>query len=414
MQSNSPIHIAIISIPTSGHVHVLAKMAHALKNDQPNFHIKWILTSWPDFELNPQVKELISNSCDELLILQGETPQGLALFERAYELTDKIIEQCRDCGYIIYDFLSPEGYLAGKALNIPAICTNPAIIGPFDPSDGDFINALNTADPAIKQLEKKYAVNFKDKIQYISAALSIQSDELNLIFSWPSLINIGKFKHNREHYSYQFMRSDAPMTMDLNKFNFILEKKAAGKKIVYFSLGTIATSISNNDLLDFFVYLYDCLIEDFGNDGTTEVILSFGDKAKHISSLRPVPPNFHIYSYLPQEALLQSGYIDAFITHGGGNGANEAIDSSIPMIVIPLMHDQHLCGENIEALGIGINFAYLDNMKPYFRESISPGVLKKSVNDILSLPEFSQSLKEARAEKPLPFTALPEILMSAI
>lgn len=137
-----PINIAIISIPTSGHVHVLAKMASAIKKDQPNLHIKFILTSWPDFKLNQKVKELLTSSCDEQLILQGETRQGLTHFERAHELTDEIIEKCRDCTHIIYDFLSPEGYLAGKALNIPAICTNPAIIGPFEPNDTDYLNAL--------------------------------------------------------------------------------------------------------------------------------------------------------------------------------------------------------------------------------------------------------------------------------
>jgi MGT family glycosyltransferase len=408
-------NIAVISIPTSGHVHVLAKMLRAIKQDQPDLHIKWILTSWPDFKMNPAVKELVAESCDELITLYGETPQGLQLFERACELTDDIIEQCQDCSHLIYDFLSPEGYLAGKVLKIPAICSHPAIIGPFDPKDPDYLTALQAGDNAIKQLEKKYALTFKDKIQYISAALSIQSDDLNIIFSWPHLIEIGQFRRNREHYNYQFIRSCLPGTTDLDEFKFILDKKAAGKKIVYFSLGTIASSINQIELLNFFVHLYDCLIHDFGRktNGSKdyEVILSFGDKAAHIAMLRNAPNNFHVYNYLPQEALLQAGYIDIFITHGGGNGANEAIDARVPMIVIPLMFDQHLCAENIAKLGVGISFIHFNTGQQYFRKSLYHGVLKDAVHAIFSQSAYLENLDKVRSVEPLPFTALPALLL---
>lgn len=260
---------------------------------------------------------------------------------------------------------------------------------------------------AILRLEKKYDLNLKEKIQYISAALSIQSDELNLIFSWPSLINAEEFRRNRGIYSYEFMRSPPTAGMDMCEFKFLFEKKAAGKKIIYFSLGTIAPGIKNADLLDFIIHLYDCLIKDFGENSNAvdeyEVILSFGSKESYMSSLRDIPPNFHLSPYLPQEALLQSGCIDAFITHGGGNGVNESIDHSVPMIVIPLMHDQHLCGENVSKLGIGINFPYLNNAKPYSRESVHRGVLKNAVTNILSQPEYNQYLEAVRSVKPLPF-----------
>ena len=413
---NHPDKIAIITIPTSGHVHVLAKMARDIKKDLAHLYIKWIITSWPDYEINPKVKEIISSIGDEVIILHGNTPQGLAIFERTYELTDEIIEQCRGYHYLVYDFLSPEGYIAGKALTIPAICTLPAIIGPFEPDDSDYQNALKKSERVIQQLENKYAVKLKDKIQYISAALSIQSDDLNLIFSWPNLINIGQFRRNRESYTYEFMRSCLPAAINMSEIQFLLDTISPEKKIIYFSLGTIAASINNNDLTDFFIYLYDCLIKDFGaNDNIAsnyELILSFGDKTNQISSLRQVPSNFHIHSYIPQEALLQSGRIDAFITHGGGNSTNEAIDSSVPMIVIPLMFDQHLCAENISKSGIGIHFPYIGNEKPYFRESLHPGALKNAVNDIISLSMYDQNIEKLRSVKPLPFTSLQNLLIN--
>ncbi|VDO24592.1 unnamed protein product [Haemonchus placei] len=53
-----------------------------------------------------------------------------------------------------------------------------------------------------------------------------------------------------------------------------------------------------------------------------------------------LPPNVHTFSWLPQADLLSHPNTKAFISHGGYNSLQEAINSGVPLITIALFGDQ--------------------------------------------------------------------------
>ncbi|RCN32488.1 UDP-glucoronosyl and UDP-glucosyl transferase [Ancylostoma caninum] len=67
-----------------------------------------------------------------------------------------------------------------------------------------------------------------------------------------------------------------------------------------------------------------------------------------------LPPNVHLFKWLPQSDLLRHPKTKAFITHGGYNSVQEAILTGTPLIAIPLFGDQPKNARLIERHGIGM------------------------------------------------------------
>ena len=66
-----------------------------------------------------------------------------------------------------------------------------------------------------------------------------------------------------------------------------------------------------------------------------------------------IPSNVRIMKWLPQNDLLGHPKTRLFITHGGNNGANEAVYHGVPMVVIPVTADQPYSGVRVEFHGYG-------------------------------------------------------------
>ncbi|KIH52097.1 hypothetical protein ANCDUO_17806 [Ancylostoma duodenale] len=71
------------------------------------------------------------------------------------------------------------------------------------------------------------------------------------------------------------------------------------------------------------------------------VVFSFGSvtPSEKMPSSK-LPPNVHVFKWLPQSDLLQNPKIKAFITHGGYNSVQESISAGVPLVAIPLFGDQ--------------------------------------------------------------------------
>ncbi|EYC18395.1 hypothetical protein Y032_0027g1497 [Ancylostoma ceylanicum] len=67
-----------------------------------------------------------------------------------------------------------------------------------------------------------------------------------------------------------------------------------------------------------------------------------------------LPPNVHLFKWLPQSDILRHPKTKAFITHGGYNSVQEAILTGTPLIAIPLFGDQPKNARLIERHGIGM------------------------------------------------------------
>ena len=67
-----------------------------------------------------------------------------------------------------------------------------------------------------------------------------------------------------------------------------------------------------------------------------------------------LPSDWYVHSFLPQVSLLQSGKVDAFVTHCGSNSVYEALLSGVPMICCPGMADQPANATRLARLGVGV------------------------------------------------------------
>ncbi|KAK0410143.1 hypothetical protein QR680_004973 [Steinernema hermaphroditum] len=65
------------------------------------------------------------------------------------------------------------------------------------------------------------------------------------------------------------------------------------------------------------------------------------------------PPNVFLGKWIPQADLLQHPKTRAFITHGGYNSLQEAINAAKPVVTVPLFGDQHRNGRLAEKHGFG-------------------------------------------------------------
>ncbi|GMT23557.1 hypothetical protein PFISCL1PPCAC_14854 [Pristionchus fissidentatus] len=75
---------------------------------------------------------------------------------------------------------------------------------------------------------------------------------------------------------------------------------------------------------------------------------------RYTKPLRDVPSNLHIVDWLPQNDLLQSPKVVAFVSHMGMNSFIESAFAGVPFLSIPLFADQVHNAYNAHRLGMGV------------------------------------------------------------
>lgn len=416
------MNIAIITPPSKGHFKVLQRAAvHWQKRS--NLHITMIITAWRDFTLAEDDIRLLHNAGLKVIVLQSQVNKNagalFCTFNRALEISDKILDLCNDTDIILYDFLSPEGYIAGKKLHIPAVCSIPAIIDTFDKSNPLFQFAMKRNATIVLQIEKKYEIAIANKMRMVSNCLCLLSDVENLVLSWPNLINKSL---QDEQCSFIFARPEPRTYSENNLISKLRRKKQQGKKIIYFSVGTVIPSSGWQtvpQLQPFIKYLYHELFTSLANHPQYHVVLSSGGLNLRDLALNVMPSNFHFYKNLDQPQLMV--HCDVFITHGGGNSVNEAIDAEVPMIVIPFMFDQHICAAAVSRLGIGLSFEHEkeDQLKAadahsgvYFRRSLqTSGAIIQAIDKIINNSRFTFAFKKVKKMQPMNLLDINSVLL---
>jgi len=130
----------------------------------------------------------------------------------------------------------------------------------------------------------------------------------------------------------------------------ILESKrnysfSRARKMILISFGSFLSSSQTN------VDIYKSFINYFRNYPAT-FVLNIGSISKE--EFDQIPDNFILENGISQLELLE--LVDLFITHGGMNSVSEAIQLNTPMIVLPQMTDQFVVAEQVEKVGIGLNY----------------------------------------------------------
>lgn len=143
-----------------------------------------------------------------------------------------------------------------------------------------------------------------------------------------------------------------------------------GRTKIYLSLGTL---YHNN--IEFYLKVFKAF-----SDHPAQFILSVGHQTD-MDDLGLVPDNFIIQSSVPQLELLQK--VDLFITHGGMNSVNEALNFGVPLVVVPQQLEQVLNGRQVARQGAGVVIA---DRPPYGH--LDASVLRHSADKILAGPTY--------------------------
>lgn len=362
--TNNKVKLTFVTVPFSGHFNSLRKLAQEMAMHNNQFDITLLVTGWSDISINEQDKRDLSALNINIVELKDDTvnssqPMSFT-FPRVAALTDQVITHCQNSDYIIYDFFALEGYIAGKSLGIPSICSIPAIMGPFDPANKLLIEGKNKNKQVIEALEKKYGIEINNKLEMISDGFLLPSDYKNIQWSWPTFTMSTNYQANRQVKHYQFMRPQQTKNHSDSDLVTYLKSIQHKKKIIYVSLGTVVTQNlweQVPEVRQFIKKIFNNIKEKFQDSDKYEVVIATGRDCHEVIS--DIPGNFHVYKHVSQPEILAVS--DVFITHAGGNSVNEAIDAETPMVALPFFGDQHLCANNIEKTMIGVSFLTDDN-----------------------------------------------------
>jgi len=151
-------------------------------------------------------------------------------------------------------------------------------------------------------------------------------------------------------------------------YDDLREYKKQGKKIIYASFGTVATSdhfweheVIPSKLFgaptngkEFCRTLWERIFEAFGGKENYVVVLATvaGDP-KALEGFE-IPRNFIVRRKCPQLEVLKVA--DAFITHGGANSMIESINNHVPMLVLPWFSDQYDNAKLVSEQGVGLHY----------------------------------------------------------
>ena len=101
------------------------------------------------------------------------------------------------------------------------------------------------------------------------------------------------------------------------------------------------------------------------------------------------PDNVLLLDWLPQNDLLGHPKTTLFITHGGNNGANEAVYHGVPMLVIPVSYDQAYSGERITVHGYGKTVRD--------KHAVTTDELYGMMNEIINNKTYTDNIKKCSA-----------------
>ncbi|XP_039442021.1 UDP-glucosyltransferase 2-like [Culex pipiens pallens] len=158
-----------------------------------------------------------------------------------------------------------------------------------------------------------------------------------------------------------------PLPADLQQY---LDRSRHG--VIYFSLGTLIRSDSVNAkntkiFMDVFKSLkYDVLWKcdsEVDLNGTT---------------------NIRIARWLPQQDLLAHSNVKLFVTQGGQQSMEEAVDRHVPMVVIPFNFDQFGNGDKVVERGIG---------KSIWMERLTTDGLRQAILEVIENKKYKRNIE---------------------
>lgn len=209
-------------------------------------------------------------------------------------------------------------------------------------------------------LENKYGIPLSDNF-----LLSPSSGDLNIVFTSSHFQrNSHIFKDNYLFVGPSITETETPNHFPMNELKDI--------PVIYISMGTIV-----NNQLEFYQKCFHAF-----RDLNVKVILSIG-KQLTVEQLGDIPDNFMVRNYLPQLDILRRS--DVFISHCGMNSTSESLYFEVPLVMLPIINDQHTIAERVYELGAGVMLNI---------QQLSAEDLTHAVNEVLQHPIYKENAKK--------------------
>ncbi|XP_062547887.1 UDP-glucosyltransferase 2-like [Armigeres subalbatus] len=158
-----------------------------------------------------------------------------------------------------------------------------------------------------------------------------------------------------------------PLPQDLQRY---LDRSTHG--VIYFSLGTLIRSDSINERnLKIFVDTFKSLKYD---------ILWKCDSVVNLNGTS----NIRISKWFPQQDLLAHPNVKLFVTQGGQQSMEEAVDRKVPMVVIPFNFDQFGNGDKVVERGIG---------KSIWMEHLTTENLRSAIVEVIGSKTYKRNIE---------------------
>ncbi len=150
--------------------------------------------------------------------------------------------------------------------------------------------------------------------------------------------------------------------------------------LVYLTLGTEVNSES-----DLYPRVLQTIIAGL-RDAPLNLIVTIG-RDKDPADFGQQPSNVHIERYIPQSLLLP--HCDLIVQHGGSNSLLAAIDTGLPMVIIPLIADQFFNASIVQKLQVG---------QVLQLQELTPASIRGAVEEVLINPLYRQNIVKLRNE----------------
>ncbi|EEM06056.1 Glycosyltransferase, MGT [Bacillus pseudomycoides] len=366
--------------PTLGLVNDLVKRGEHITYYSSNHFEEKIKKAGAQFR---PVDQKAHRKLAESMGLMASQPQEYLLqFLNAMEMiTDSILEEISNetYDYIIYDAQSLPGKWIAHQNKLLSIATWTTFAYSQDPKINMSLTGIDDMEQkqerltmlkAFLQLEeiakrKQYLENKYELPLSYNFLLYPGSGDLNIVFTSSYFQrNSSAFKNN-----YIFVGPSITKNETANDFPMNLLKDT---HVIYISMGTIM-----NNQPDFYQKCFTAL-----KDLKVKVVLSIGKQLK-AEQLKNIPDNFIVRNYVPQLDVLRQ--TNVFISHCGMNSTSESLYFEVPLVMLPIINDQHTIAERVKELGAGAML----NIQQLSAEDI-----KEAVSEVLRNPIYKNNTKK--------------------
>lgn len=242
---------------------------------------------------------------------------------------------------VVFDSIALWGMAAARLKRVPSAASYSTFV--FEQVPGlftwrDYLHIFRqalTSLPALGRLRRRLVETYGPEIFPGKSILPCRGD-LNIVYTSREFQPVTPYIDASFHFVGPSILSATRRETDF-PWDLLDPKRPK----IYISLGTLY-----NENLSF----YRRALKAFA-DHPAQFILSMGSRTD-ISVLGAIPANFIIRSSVPQLELLEK--VELFVTHGGMNSVNEALNYGVPLLVLPQQIEQALNGRQVARQGAGL------------------------------------------------------------